>query len=102
MVFTDVEGSTDLRSRLGDDATQAMLRAHAKLVRARLEERGGREIKALGDGFLVAFASARRALAFAVSLQQAVDQDGRLRVRGGAPLCCRGAGTNDGCAFGSS
>ena len=34
---------------------------------------GGREVKALGDGFMVAFASARRAVQCAVAIQRAFD-----------------------------
>lgn len=59
ILFTDVEGSTDLRTQRGDAAAQEILRAHEQLVRACLGEHGGHEIKALGDGFMVAFTSAR-------------------------------------------
>ncbi|MGH9005294.1 MAG: AAA family ATPase, partial [Acidimicrobiia bacterium] len=69
-MFTDVEGSTDLRTRLGDDAAQKLLHQHEEIVRAMLPEHGGREVKALGDGFLATFASARRALACAAAIQQ--------------------------------
>ncbi len=71
LMFTDLEGSTDLRTRLGDDAAQKLLHQHEQIVRAMLAEHGGREVKALGDGFLATFASARRALACAAAIQQA-------------------------------
>ena len=75
ILFTDVEGSTDLRTRRGDAAAHEMLRAHEDLVRARVAEHGGREVKALGDGFMVVFASVRRALTCAIAIQQAVDEE---------------------------
>ena len=75
ILFTDVEGSTDLRTRQGDAAAHEILRDHEELVRACVAEYGGREVKALGDGFMVAFASVRRALACAIGLQRAVDQE---------------------------
>ncbi len=86
-MFTDVEGSTDLRTRLGDDAAQQLLHQHEQIVRAMLAEHGGREVKALGDGFLATFGSARRALACAAAIQQAFEAqrwaspDEALRVR---------------------
>jgi class 3 adenylate cyclase/tetratricopeptide (TPR) repeat protein len=73
ILFTDVEGSTDLRTRQGDASAHEILRAHEDVVRSCVEQHGGREVKSLGDGFMIAFASARRALACAVSIQQAVE-----------------------------
>ena len=70
IVFTDVEGSTELRGRLGDDAAHQVLRSHDALVRASVVEFGGREVKALGDGFMLAFASPRNALRFAQAVQR--------------------------------
>jgi len=32
LLFTDVEGSTDLTTRLGDEAAQRILRSHRQLV----------------------------------------------------------------------
>lgn len=75
ILFTDVEGSTDLRTRRGDAVAHAVLREHEGLVRACVAEHGGREVKALGDGFMVVFASVRRGLACAVAVQQ-VDGSG--------------------------
>ncbi|MGH8993222.1 MAG: adenylate/guanylate cyclase domain-containing protein [Acidimicrobiia bacterium] len=74
ILFTDVEGSTDLRTRRGDAAAHEILRGHEVLVRACVAEHGGREVKALGDGFMIVFVSARKALACATSIQQAVEE----------------------------
>src|SRR5947207_3513914 len=41
ILFTDVEGSTDLRMAKGDEAAQEILRAHESLVRQVLMEHGG-------------------------------------------------------------
>jgi DNA-binding SARP family transcriptional activator/tetratricopeptide (TPR) repeat protein len=72
ILFTDVEASTDLRTRHGDQAAQELLRGHEELVRGQVKAHGGVEVKALGDGFMMAFGSARRALACAVSIQRAL------------------------------
>ena len=86
LLFTDVEGSTDLRTRLGDEAADALLRSHEGLVREQVAKHGGREVKALGDGFLVAFVSPRKAISCAVDIQRALDarnrsSEGEVRVR---------------------
>ena len=88
VLFTDVEGFTDLRTRRGDEAAQEILRAQRELVRQQVERHSGHEVKSLGDGFMVAFASARRAVACAVGIQRALEEhnrrqapDQRIRVR---------------------
>jgi class 3 adenylate cyclase/tetratricopeptide (TPR) repeat protein len=87
VLFTDVEGSTDMRTRLGDEIADELLRLHEDIVRERVTKHGGREIKALGDGFMVAFTSPRKAISCAVEIQRALDDRNRsspgreMRVR---------------------
>ncbi len=45
VLFTDVEGSTDLTTRRGDEAAQDILRAQRELVRHRMKTHGGHEVK---------------------------------------------------------
>lgn len=55
-VFTDdVVASTPTNARLGDALYVEQLRTHDRLVRARLREFGGREIKHTGDGLNAVF-----------------------------------------------
>ena len=85
ILFTDVEGSTGFRTRVGDEAAHGVLREHEERVRELIERHGGREVKSLGDGFMAAFVSARAAVDCAVSVQQAFEtfaEEG-LRVRVG-------------------
>ncbi len=63
VLFTDLVGSTDLATSRGDEAAQDILRAQRDLTRQKVEEHSGHEVKSTGDGFMVAFASARRAVA---------------------------------------
>jgi class 3 adenylate cyclase/tetratricopeptide (TPR) repeat protein len=77
LLFTDVEGSTDLRTTRGDEAAHARLQTHAELVRRQLDEHGGHEVKAMGDGFMVAFASARAAVDCAEGIQRRLNEDNR-------------------------
>ena len=88
LLFTDVEGSTALTSRSGDAAGRALLRDCEDVLRSQITKHGGREIKSLGDGLMVAFSSARRAIGCAVDIQKELDGRGRsanngLRVRMG-------------------
>jgi class 3 adenylate cyclase/tetratricopeptide (TPR) repeat protein len=73
--MTDIEGSTDLQSRLGDAAARALVRNHEGRIRDALNDYGGREIKTMGDGFLVSFASTRRALECACAIQRSLTED---------------------------
>jgi class 3 adenylate cyclase/DNA-binding SARP family transcriptional activator len=77
ILFTDVERSTELRTQRGDSAAHSLLRAHEALVRSCVEEHGGREVKALGDGFMVVFASARQGLVCAKAIQCALAERNR-------------------------
>jgi predicted ATPase/class 3 adenylate cyclase len=74
VLFTDVEGSTELSTRRGDAAARDMLRIHEELVRAQVAGHEGRVAGGRGDGFLVTFRSARRALACAVGIQRALEE----------------------------
>ncbi len=80
ILFTDVEGSTDLRTQLGDAAAHRILRSHEDVVRSCVAEHDGREIKALGDGFMIAFVSARKAVACSVAIQQRLQERNRSVV----------------------
>lgn len=71
ILFTDLEGSTALTSRIGDAQAQELLRAHDALIRDRLRALSGREIKHTGDGIMAAFASASAAVECAISIQRA-------------------------------
>ena len=87
ILFSDVEGSTGLTTRRGDEAARAALRAHEELVRQQVQEHRGREVKAMGDGFMVAFASARKAVACAVGIQRALAEwNAGVGAHGRAPL----------------
>lgn len=57
ILLTDIVGSTATAERLGDQAWRQLLASHDRVVRVQLERHRGQEIKTLGDGFLVTFAS---------------------------------------------
>ena len=71
-LFSDIEGSTDLVRRLGDDVFAAVRADHRRLLRPAFQAHRGREIDTAGDSFFVAFGSARSAVAAAVTAQRAL------------------------------
>ncbi|HEX5939072.1 MAG TPA: alpha/beta fold hydrolase [Dehalococcoidia bacterium] len=88
ILFTDIEGSTTLTQKLGDERARELFREHERRVREALAAHGGSEIKTMGDGFMASFPSATRALECAIAVQRAAaEQSGQggvvLRVRAG-------------------
>ncbi len=73
IMFSDIEDSTVLTERLGDQAWQDLLRKHNALIREQLRAYGGYEVKTMGDGFMVAFQSAKKGLDCAIAIQKAFD-----------------------------
>jgi class 3 adenylate cyclase len=87
ILFTDIEGSTELVERLGDWMWMKLLRTHDDIVREQLSAHGGLEVKHQGDGFMIAFDSSREAVRFAIATQRAFAEhaaahpDQALRIR---------------------
>ncbi len=80
ILFTDLEGSTALTQRVGDDAAQETLRSHDLAVRGALNGHGGREVKHTGDGIMASFRSAVAAVETALAIQQEMAGE-EVRVR---------------------
>ena len=70
-LFSDVEGSTRLLTRLRGRYAE-VLAEHQRLLRAAFDEHDGREVHTEGDAFFVAFARASDAIAAAVSAQRSL------------------------------
>lgn len=70
IVFSDIENSTALNERLGDNAWVKVLSRHDRLVRKRVEEFGGHVIKNQGDGFMLAFPRPAAAVNCCLAVQQ--------------------------------
>lgn len=71
IMFTDICGSTELTSRVGDYAAQEIVRAHNSIVRHAISQFESEEIKHTGDGILASFRSATSALGAAAMIQDA-------------------------------
>jgi class 3 adenylate cyclase len=86
ILFSDIEDSTVLTERLGDQAWQELLRRHNALIRTQLRAHDGYEVKTLGDGFMLAFRSARKGLDCAIAIQRAF---GEQNAADGEPIRVR-------------
>ncbi|MEX0799895.1 MAG: adenylate/guanylate cyclase domain-containing protein [Dehalococcoidia bacterium] len=104
ILFTDIEGSTALTQRLGDEKAQQVLRNHNGVIRQALDVSGGREIKHTGDGIMACFPSAARALRCALAIQTRFGEESgaenairvRIGINAGEPVA------EDGDLFGAA
>jgi class 3 adenylate cyclase len=55
VLFTDIVGSTERLTELGDSAWRDLLERHHAIVRGDLARHGGREVDNAGDGFMATF-----------------------------------------------
>jgi class 3 adenylate cyclase len=82
VLFTDIVGSTERATELGDRRWCELLDAHHAVVRRQLERFRGREIDTAGDGFLASFDGPARAIRCAGAAIESVRELG-LDIRAG-------------------
>jgi predicted ATPase/class 3 adenylate cyclase len=87
-LFTDIEGSTALLGRLGDDVYARVLAGHHALIRSVLAAHDGREVDTQGDAFFAVFSSPRACVVAVLEMQQALQEQAwpggeRVQVRMG-------------------
>ncbi len=81
ILFSDIVDSTRKLEEVGDKAWAPLIRQHNERIRACIDRHKGRELAALGDGFLAVFDGAARAVHAAEAMDRAVaDLDLRVRV----------------------
>jgi class 3 adenylate cyclase len=82
VLFTDIVGSTERATQLGDRAWKDLLQMHHALIRQELVRFRGREVDTAGDGFLATFDGPARAVRCAQAIVDDVRAIG-LEVRAG-------------------
>jgi eukaryotic-like serine/threonine-protein kinase len=87
ILFSDIEDSTVLTERLGDEGWLQLLREHNAIFRELLSRHDGYEVKSQGDGFMLAFPDPCEALECAIDVQRAFAE--RERDGSGEPLRVR-------------
>jgi class 3 adenylate cyclase len=82
VLFTDIVGSTERATELGDARWRAVLERHGEVTRAEIGRFGGQEVKSTGDGFLATFDGPARAIHCAEAIRDAVSDLG-IEIRAG-------------------
>jgi class 3 adenylate cyclase len=82
VVFTDIVGSTEHASRLGDGRWRQLLAEHDAVIRRVVARSRGNEVKSIGDGFLLTFDGPARAVRSAAELVEGAADMG-LSLRAG-------------------
>jgi class 3 adenylate cyclase/pimeloyl-ACP methyl ester carboxylesterase len=82
ILFTDIVGSTEKASALGDRAWRRLLESHDDAARTAVERHRGRLVKMTGDGVLATFDGPGRAIRCAATLGDALRPLG-LDIRAG-------------------
>jgi class 3 adenylate cyclase len=82
VLFSDIVGSTEQASRLGDRRWRELLNVHDELARRLVEEFGGQLVKTTGDGILATFDGPGRGIRCAAALRDELRGIG-LQIRVG-------------------
>ena len=72
-LFTDIEGSTALLRRLGEDDYGRLLADHQALIRAALAAHDGKEVDTQGDAFFAVFSSPTACVAAVIEMQRTLE-----------------------------
>jgi class 3 adenylate cyclase len=89
IVFSDIESSTQRATSMGDAAWMKVLAAHNDIIQRHVDKWQGTVVKNQGDGFMLTFGGARRALRAMIDVQRDLEQfaadnpDKGVRVRVG-------------------
>jgi predicted ATPase/class 3 adenylate cyclase len=87
MMFTDIVDSTRVKREIGDTAYFSALKQHNNAIRECVAQHDGRELKTIGDSFMIAFADPGLAVQCAGRIQQTLAKtpiivgDTPIRVR---------------------
>ena len=74
VLFTDIVGSTQRASDLGDRRWAELLGTHHTVVRRELERFRGQEVDTAGDGFFATFDGPARAVRCALAVREALER----------------------------
>jgi YVTN family beta-propeller protein len=85
VLFTDIVGSTETATRLGDRRWHQLLAVHHKIIRAGLKRFHGREIDTAGDGFFATFDQPSDAIECALTVGRQLHANG-IEIRAGVHM----------------
>ena len=70
VMLTGVVGSTAMNERSGDQQARQVMPAHDVLLRNHTKIHSGVEVEFMGDGFMLTFPSAKRAVSTGIAMQK--------------------------------
>jgi AraC-like DNA-binding protein len=70
LMVTKITDPVLLQYRYGSEETSELLNRHNNIIRKNLSRYGGREVEHGGAGFMISFASASKAIAYAMDIQK--------------------------------
>jgi class 3 adenylate cyclase len=74
-LFTDIVGSTEKLTMLGEETWLTALREHNAVVQDAVDRFGGSTLKFLGDGWMVTFSCPRDAVEAGIAIQRSLAAD---------------------------
>ncbi len=81
VLFTDLKGSTELYSRMGDMRAYGLVGEHFGILREVVAERGGAVVKTIGDAVMASFPTPAPALEAAMVMNREIGKVGDLELK---------------------
>ena len=81
VLFTDLKGSTELYSRMGDMRAYGLVGEHFGLLRDVVASRGGAVVKTIGDAVMASFSTPAPALEAAMVMNREIGKVGDLELK---------------------
>lgn len=81
VLFTDLKGSTELYSRMGDMRAYSLVGEHFGLLREVVAARGGAVVKTIGDAVMASFPTPAPALEAAMVMNREIAKVGELELK---------------------
>jgi len=91
-LITKITDPVLLQYQLGKEKASELLNLHNNIIRKNLETNGGREVEHEGNGFIISFASASKAVSCALAIQKEIQDSGvnssgfKINVSAGEPI----------------
>ncbi|HEY2722564.1 MAG TPA: helix-turn-helix domain-containing protein, partial [Chitinophagaceae bacterium] len=92
LLVTRIDDPVLLKKELGDDRANELLLIHNTIIRKNLSQYGGHEVEHGGNGFIISFATANKAVSCALSIQKEMQETNggklgfRIGINAGEPV----------------
>ncbi|MBS1932653.1 MAG: DUF4242 domain-containing protein [Bacteroidetes bacterium] len=92
LLVTSITDPNLLKHKLGEEKASGLLNSYNTIIRKNIPEHSGREVEHEGNGFIISFSSATKAVACALSIHEQIlqhnvhDLDFKIAVNAGEPI----------------